>query len=333
MNPEKLDLARSVERAYSRIRADIARTPLAAAGLLSRISGADVSVKWENRQVTGSFKLRGALAKVRSLTSNEKKVGLISASTGNHGLGIVQACRIEGVSLILYLPRSASSEKIAKLRRAGADLRFRGESCDQAEKRARADADQLGRVYVSPYNDPEVIAGQGTLGLEILEDMPDVDDILVPVGGGGLVAGIAGFAKSRRPGIRVFGVEPASSAFMKASLAAGRIVEIREGKTAADAVAGGIEAGSITFPLCRRYVDGILTVGERRLAFALGILVRDLGEAVEPAGALPLAALLKFPAEFRRRRVVLVASGGNISSSALGKRGRLPAFDPSGRNG
>jgi len=259
------------------------------------------------------------LAKVRSLSEAEREGGLISASTGNHGLGITHASRLEGLDLILYLPRSAAPEKIHKLRQAGADIRFRGASCERAEMTARRDAGVLGRTYVSPYNDPEVIAGQGTIGLEILEDLPDLTDLLVPVGGGGLIAGIAGFVKSRAPRVRVIGVEPAASAFMKASLAAGRLVAIREGRTLADAVAGGIEPGSMTFPLIRRFVDGILSVGERFLIQAVRLLHELHGEVVEPAGALPLAALLKFAPRFAGRKVVLVASGGNIAPSLLAK--------------
>jgi threonine dehydratase len=319
MDVSSFDIVSAVEEAYARIRNDILRTPLSFSESISLATGARVFIKWENRQTTGSFKLRGALAKTRSLSAAKRRAGLISASTGNHGLGLAHACRLEGLDLLLTLPRTAADEKVARLRKAGAAIRFRGESCEKAERSARRDGRRLGRTYVSPYNDLDVIAGQGTLGLEILDDLPGLADIIVPVGGGGLIAGVAGYVKSKAAGVRVFGVEPAASAFMEASLRAGRLVSIPEGRTLADAVAGGIEPGSVTFPLCRRYVDRILTVGERVLGEAVRRLTLDHGETVEGAGALPLAALLKFARLFSGRTVVLLVSGGNISSSALAK--------------
>ncbi|MBM3293806.1 MAG: pyridoxal-phosphate dependent enzyme [Candidatus Aminicenantes bacterium] len=309
------ELAAAVERAYARIRGEIVRTPLTFSPSFSRDLGGRAFVKWDNRQTTGSFKFRGALAKVRSLPMADRRAGLISASTGNHGLGLARACHLEGLDLLLYLPRTTASDKIAKLRAAGAKMRFRGRSCDRTEILARRDGRRTGRVFVSPYNDPEVIAGQGTIGLEILADLPEVDDVVVPVGGGGLVAGIGGYLKARAPGVRILGVEPAASAFMKASLRAGRLVAVREGRTLADAVAGGIEPRSMTFELCRRFVDRMLTVGERRLRSTVKRLFDDHGEIVEAAGALSAAAGLKYARLFRGRTVVLVAGGGNIAAS------------------
>ena len=319
MDIAAFDIASAVSRARERLGGDVVRTPLGESPKLSLLTGADVFIKWENRQTTGSFKLRGALSKIRILTPAERAGGVLAASTGNHGLGVAQAARIEGLEAILFLPRSAAPEKVEKLRRTGIEIKLRGASCDQAEKIARREARLCGRTYISPYNDLDVVAGQGTIGLEILEDLPLVADFIVPVGGGGLIAGIAAAVKSRSPGVRVFGAEPAASSFMKASLSAGRLIAIREGKTLADAVAGGIEPGSVTFPLCRRFIDGILTVGENFLVRSIR-LIHDLhGETVEPAGALPLAALLKYAPRFAGRAVVLVASGGNIAPARLAR--------------
>jgi len=298
--------------AYERIRGDIVRTPLEYSAPLSRLTGARVFVKWESDQTTGSFKFRGALNKMRTLSAAQKKAGIIAASTGNHGLGVVRAAGLERTSAVLFLPRTASPVKIAKLNAAGATVEFHGSSCERAEAAARRGAAKAGKIYISPYNDPDVIAGQGTIGLEILEDCPETDDIFVPVGGGGLIAGIGAYLKSRRPMIRIAGIEPAASAFMKASLRAGRLVPLEEGRTAADAVAGGIEPGSITFPLCRTYVDEFKTTGEARLREALRLCYRFHGRIVEGAGGLALAALLKDSRPYRNRTVVLVASGGNI---------------------
>ncbi len=307
-----MSVALDFSRARERIRKDIVRTPMEYSTPLSRLTGARVFVKWEAAQVTGSFKFRGALNKVRSLSAAEKRAGAISASTGNHGLGVVRAAAMADMPLVLYLPRSAAAAKIAKLRTAGAEIEFHGASCERAEIAARRAATAAGRTFISPYNDPEIIAGQGTIGLEILEDCPEAEAVFVPIGGGGLIAGIGACLKLRNPRIRIVGAEPSASAFMQASFSAGRLVSIKEGRTLADAVAGGIEPGSITFPLCQAYVDEIRLVGEARLREALKLFGRFHKRRIEGAGGLPLAALLKFAPAFRRRTVVLVASGGNI---------------------
>jgi len=305
------DLA--IPRASDRLKNDIVRTPVEYSVPLSRLTGARVFVKWECDQRTGSFKLRGALNKIRGMAAAEKRAGILTASTGNHGLGVVWAAALEKTAATLYLPRTASPEKIAKLKKAGAVVEFHGNRCEVAEAAARRDAARIGKVYISPYNDLEVIAGQGTIGLEILEDCPQTTDIIIPIGGGGLIAGIAAYSKFKNPGIRIVGVEPAASAFMRASMRAGKLVEIEEGRTIADAVAGGIEPGSVTFPLGQAFVDEVRLVGEAWLKEALILIYQFHRRVVEGAGALPLAALLKFAGRFKNRTVVLVVSGGNIS--------------------
>ena len=182
----------------------------------------------------------------------ERKAGVVSASTGNHGLAIGHASGLEGVDLILFLPETVAEVKRKKIEAMGVNLRFFGDDCEKTEVHARGFAEESGRIYVSPYNDFDIVAGQGTVGVEVLEDLPDVQDIVVPVGGGGLIAGIGAYAKSVNPAIRIVGVEPETSAFMKASIEAGKLVAFAEKPTFADALAGGIEAGSITFPLCRK---------------------------------------------------------------------------------
>ena len=322
--PHQPDFIRGVERARARIAADIVRTPVEYSPALSLALGVHVHIKWESLQATGSFKLRGGLNKLRSLTPAQRRNGVVSASTGNHGLAVARACRMEGLDLDLFLPDSASPLKAAKIRDEGVEPLFFGTSCDRAEVHARGIAEASGRVFVSPYNDLEIIFGQGTIGLELLEDLPGIEDVIVPVGGGGLIAGIAGYLKGRASRIRVVGVEPAASAFMTAAFAAGRIVDVPETPTLADAVAGGLEPGAITFPLCRFLVDDILTVGERDIRRGMRLLWCVHGRVIEGAGALPLAALLSRPEEFRGRRVALVASGGNIAP-ALFRRICSPA--------
>ena len=307
------EFAAAVERADARIQGGIVRTPLEFSPILSREMQATVLIKWECDQRTGSFKLRGALNAVLSLAEAVRRSGIISASTGNHGLAMTRAARLVGAPLTLYVPRTTSTAKQVRLRQVGADLVIDGDSCEAAEALARQAAVAWGKTYVSPYNDSAVIAGQGTVGLEILAAARDADAVLVPVGGGGLAAGIAGYIKGKAAGIKVWGVEPRHSAFMRASLAAGRLVEIKEKPTLADAVAGGIEPGSITFPLCRRYLRGIISVSERMLAEALTTLTRIHGRSVEGAGALALAALGTEKRRFRGQTVVLVVSGRNAA--------------------
>jgi len=316
--PAKLgtsDIQAKILEAHGRIQDQIIRTPLVHSPALSQELGARIFIKWESDQKTGSFKLRGALNKLRSLTVGQKRSGVVSASTGNHGLALSYAARLEGVPLTLFLPENAVQEKVRKIEEYGVELKFHGRSCEQAEIHARRVASESGRIYISPYNDLDIICGQGTIGIEIFEDLPDVTDVLVPVGGGGLIAGIGIYLKSKKPSLKIWGVEPRNSAFMKASLAAGRLVEIQEKPTLADAVAGGIEPGAVTFPLCQAHVDGMIAVGESGLRKAIRWLYEVHAKTVEAAGALPLAGVMKASSRFRGRKVVLVVSGGNIAEN------------------
>ena len=313
MGEARVDFAAEVRKAYQTIAADIVRTPLERSGPLSRELGADVYIKWECDQTTGSFKLRGALNKLRSLGEDERRRGIVSASTGNHGLAISHAAKLEGVGLKLFLPETVAEVKKKRIEGLGVDVEVRGASCDKAEMLAREFAARNGRIFVSPYNDWDIVFGAGTVGLELAAGLARFDDVLVPVGGGGLIAGLAGFLKAVRPGVRIVGVEPETSAFMAASIAAGRLVDIEEKETIADAVAGGIEPGSITFPICRDLVDAITCVPESRIVQAMVLVHGCHGRMVEGAGVLPFSALLEFPLKFRGRTVVAVVSGANIA--------------------
>jgi len=314
MSDMPADRAAKIREAYERIRNDIRRTRVERSEPLSRALGADVHIKWECDQTTGSFKLRGALNKLRRLSVEDRARGVVSASTGNHGLAISHAARLEGVGLILFLPETVADIKRKRIEAMGVDVEVNGASCDKAEAIAREFAGRAGRVFVSPYNDWDIVFVAGTAGLELAEDLARFDEVLVPVGGGGLIAGIAVFLKSFRPGVRIVGVEPETSAFMAASLAAGRLVEIDERPTIADAVAGGIEPGSITFPLCRDHVDAIDVVPESLVARAMAIVYEHHGRMIEGAGALPFAALLHAPAGRKGRTVAAVVSGANIAA-------------------
>ena len=319
-----LDWKKRISAASERIAADIRRTPLEYSPALSGLTGADVFLKWESEQRTGSFKFRGALNKLRGLSAEERKRGVVSASTGNHGLGICLAAEIENVRLTLVLPVNVAAEKKRRLEKGPAEIIVHGESCDQAEIWARRLAEETGKTFVSPYNDEAIIAGQGTIGLEISEDLPGVEAALVPVGGGGLVAGTAGYLKSLGGSVEVSGVEPSRSGFMAASLAAGRLVEVEERETIAEAVAGGIEPGSITFPLCQKLLERVILVEEPEIKKAMFMILEHHQRMVEGAGALALAGLLRKRPCFIGKKTVLVVSGGNISPRVF-HRGALPS--------
>jgi threonine dehydratase len=308
------DFVMKVAEAYGRIRRDIVRTPVELSRPLSEKTGARVFVKWECDQVTGSFKLRGALNKIRSLGARERAHGIVSASTGNHGLAISYAARLEGTDLTLFLPETVSAMKRKKLEETGVRLEIRGASCEQTEAYAREYADRRSRVFVSPYNDWDIVFGAGTVGFEAAEDAPAVRDVLVPVGGGGLIAGIAAYLRAVKPEVRTIGIEPEASAFMAASVAAGRLVDIEEKPTIADAVSGGIEPGAITFPLYRDFVGRTLVVPEGLIAASMKLIYETHQRMIEGAGALPLAGLLAFPDLFREREILLVVSGRNVGS-------------------
>ena len=310
---EEVNFPDKVREAHGRIASDIRRTPIEYSEPLSRETGARVYIKWESDQITGSFKLRGALNKLRSLSDADRGRGVVSASTGNHGLAISHASKLEGIGLKLFLPVTAAEVKRKKIEALGIDVEIRGASCDKAESIAREFAGQTGRVFVSPYNDWDIVFGAGTVGLEVAEDLSRFDDVLVPVGGGGLIAGIAGYLKAIRPEARIIGVQPETSAFMAASIAAGCLVDIDEKESIADAVAGGIESGSITFPLCRDLLDFIEEVPESLISRAMALVHEHHGKMVEGAGALPFAALLHSPPRWKDRTVVAVVSGGNIA--------------------
>lgn len=310
-------LFEKIGRAARRIRPEAVETPFDRSPELSRLTDADVYIKWENLQVTGSFKFRGALNKIRSLSAEERRRGAVTASTGNHGLASSLAARLEGLDLTLVLPSHVSPEKRRRLAETGTRMLQIGKTCDQAELAARRLADETGRIFISPYNDEEVIAGQGTIGVELGPQLPRGATVLVPVGGGGLISGIAAYLKPAVGAVDVLGVEPEASAFMAGSLAAGRLIDIEERETVADAVAGGIEPGSITFPLCRKLLAGIITVSEPAIREAMTLLFETHGRMVEGAGALPLAAVFTAKPRFQGRPVVLIASGGNVASEVF----------------
>jgi threonine dehydratase len=278
-----------------------------------------VLVKCEHLQCTGSFKARGAMAKILTLTDAERSRGVVTASTGNHGLGVGNALATLGGHGIVYLPENASPSKVAALRRLGLELRAEGNDSGVLEPKARVYAAEHDLAYISPYNDPDVIAGQGTVAVEILEQLAGsrLDAVVVAVGGGGLVSGVASVLKQHLPGIRVYGASPATDAAMAASVRAGEIIQIDAAETLSDGTAGSVEPGSVTFALCQELVDDWVLVSEHSIRAALRMVIDTEHQLVEGSAAMAFAAARDRRTELEGKRVAVVSCGGNISSSSL----------------
>ncbi|UCG26333.1 MAG: threonine/serine dehydratase [Chloroflexota bacterium] len=308
-----------VEAAEQRIRPHIRRTYLEPSVYYSQLTGANVYFKCENLQHTGSFKARGALSKVLSLDKAERARGVVSASTGNHGAAVAFAANKVGATALIFVPDSASPSKLAAIGRLGADIQVHGADSVEAEAYARAFASENGLAFISPYNDPQVIGGQGTIGLELAQQCPNVDAVFVAVGGGGLIAGIAVALKDQRPEVRIVGCSPEHSQVMIQSVMAGEILDLPSQPTLSDGTAGGVEAGSITFPLCRDLVDTYETASEEEIADHLRQFMAAHHQLIEGSAAVPIAALLKRRDEFAGQNVFIVLCGANIDLETMKK--------------
>lgn len=303
--------------AARRIGPHVLATPLERSAVLSAELGCEVWLKLECQQRTGSFKLRGALNRLLTLSAEERARGVLTCSAGNHGLGVAEAARLTGIRATIVVPENASPAKVEALRRAGVELLLVGADYDAAEAQAPGIAAERGLTFVSPYDDPYVIAGAGTVGLEVLRDLPEVGSILVPVGGGGLASGIGVAAKGINPGMRVVGVQSEASQPMVAALAAGELVWVECGDSLADGLAGNIAPGSITFPLVRDHLDEVVTVTEAGIAAAMRTFVDRHHLIVEGSGAVGLAALRDGRVRGLPEPIVLIVSGGNVATKVL----------------
>ncbi|RKN76117.1 threonine ammonia-lyase [Streptomyces klenkii] len=282
---------------------------------LSRLIGGPVRLKCENLQRTGSFKVRGAYTRIAGLSQGERAAGVVAASAGNHAQGVALAAALLGVRATVFMPVSAPLPKVAATRAYGAEVRLRGQVLDEALSEARRCARATGAVFVHPFDHPDVITGQGTVGLEILQQCPEVRTIVVAVGGGGLAAGIATAVKALRPDVRIVGVQAAGAAAYPPSLAAGHPVALAKPVTMADGILVG-RPGDVPFGIVRELVDAVRTVSEDALAGALLLCLERAKMVVEPAGAAPVAALLADPDSFEGP-LVAVLSGGNVDPLLL----------------
>ncbi|WP_242622880.1 threonine ammonia-lyase [Pseudonocardia sediminis] len=299
-----------IEAARSLLEGVVRVTPIAGARALGELTGTPVWLKCENLQRTGSFKIRGGYTRIARLTAAEREHGVVAASAGNHAQGVALAARLLGVSATVFMPERAALPKVDATRGYGAVVHLRGETVDDAVAEATAFARETGAVFVHPFDHPDIIAGQGTVGLEILEQVPDVATVLVAAGGGGLLGGVAAAIRARRPDVRIVGVQAAGAAAWPASLAAGEPVAVTGMRTIADGIAVG-RPGDTTFSQVSSLIDELVTVGEDALSRALVHCLERAKMVVEPAGVAPVAALLEEPARWPGP-IVAVLSGGNV---------------------
>lgn len=301
-----------VQEAQERLKGVAQKTGLSYSNSVSKLSDCKVYLKMENLQRTGSFKLRGAYNKVASLTPEEREKGVIAASAGNHAQGVALAASVYGCQSTICMPKHVPLMKVAATKGYGANVVLHGDFFDEAAAKAEELTKEHGYTFVHPFNDPEVIAGQGTIALEIIEQMPDVDAIVAPIGGGGLISGLAVAAKSVNPKIKVIGVQTANMPSMKNSIDHGKILTCNGKATLADGIAVKTP-GDLTYDICSRYLDDIVIVDETEIAGAILWLLERCKAVSEGAGAVPVAALMNGKISgLHGKKVAALISGGNI---------------------
>lgn len=309
-------LAHAVAAAAERLRGAVVTTPMVASPWLAAATGGEVQLKLENVQRTGSFKIRGATHALLAMPAARRAAGVVAASSGNHGLGLAAAGQRLGVPVTVFVPTTTPAEKRAVIAQHGATVLVHGDDCVLTEAHARQVAAATGRAYVSPYNDLDVVAGQGTVAVELLQQWPEVQTVYVALGGGGLIGGMAAFAKSQRPDVEFVACSPLASPAMAECVRAGRIVDVPCGETWSDSTAGGVEPGAVTFGLCRDLVDRYVDVDEAAIADAIVGMLEHQHLLVEGAAGVAIAACLLDQAR-RRTRAAIVVCGANLPMAAL----------------
>jgi threonine dehydratase len=304
-----------IERAHQKIRGSIHRTPMVHSSTLSGMTGKEIFLKLENLQKTGSFKIRGAYYRLAQLSPSMRKRGVVAASAGNHGQGVALASSLLGISSIIVMPEGASLAKQMATRSYGGEVVLFGQDVDEALDHARR-LEAEGRCFIHPFDDEQVIAGQGTIGIEILKELPGVEAIIVPVGGGGLISGIATIVKKKKSRVKIIGVQSAHAPSAFQSLNKKKITAVRVRPTLADGIAIR-RVGEIPFPIIQKSVDQIVTVQEEEIASAILMLMERKRVVAEGAGAAPLAALLSKEGKIHAKKIVLLISGGNIDVHLL----------------
>ena len=303
---------KNIQDARNAIAPFVNSTPLVRSQFLSNLCNCSVFLKLENLQITNSFKPRGAFNKLLHLSAEEKTLGIITASAGNHGQAVAYAAQKLNYPARVVVPKTTPKIKIDGIRKYGANLVLFGDTYDEAEQKAKDLARKDGCAYISPYNDELIIAGHGTIGIEIIEALPNADTVIVPVGGGGLISGICIAMKSLKPTVELLGVQSEASPVMYESLKAGKIVDAQKTTTIAEGLSGGIEKGSITFNIIQKCVDRVLLVKEETIRRAVYLLWNNEKQITEGSGAAAIAPIIEKEALFRDKTVVSVVTGGNI---------------------
>jgi threonine dehydratase len=309
---QQLDVPQLVLEAYERCRDYLSPTPLEYSLYLSKMIEGEAWLKLDSMQKTTSFKFRGAVNKILSFTEEELDKGVVSASTGNYALAVAEAMAIRNRRATIYVAEDIEPSRLELLRTHGLNLVIHGEGAWDAEKEARRVAEAEDKIYVSPYNDPIVVGGQGTCGYEISKQLPDLDAAFFACGAGGLLTGSAGWLKSHNPNVEVFGVSPENSPVMYESMRANKIVEMETFPTLAHTCAGGVDLDSITLELCQRYVEEIVLLTETEIEESIRLLFEQHRLVVEGSGALAVGGLLKRKERFKGMKVVAVVCGRNI---------------------
>lgn len=309
-------LAQNIIAAEKRIRPYVKETPLEPSLVLGD-GDTQVFLKLENLQYTGSFKLRGATNKLLSLSDEDKTRGVVTASSGNHGAATAYAAGKLGIQVLVFVPEQASTTKIDAIIRLGAEVRLLGDDGVITERYARAYSVEKGMPYVSPYNDLDVVAGQGSIGVELVRQCPGLDAVFVAVGGGGLISGTAAALKNINPQVKVIACSPENSAVMIESLKAGEILDLASKPTLSDGTAGGVEENAVTFELCQNLVDDLVLVSEDEIKASLRSFVETQHLLIEGAAAVVLAAFQKTQAQYKGKKIALVICGANISLDDL----------------
>lgn len=308
---------KNVKNASIFIKDHIRKTNLDYSKYFSALSSNEVYFKLENTQITGSFKIRGAFNKLLSLSQMEKKKGIVTASTGNHGLAVAYASNKLNIPCKIYVPNIASDIKVNKIKKLGSKVIYFGEDCLDAEKKARKDSMKEKLAFISPYNDEHVMSGQGTLAIELIEQIKKLDVVIVSVGGGGLISGISKYLKSTWPEILVVGCSPENSPAMINSMYAGKILDIDSKPTLSDGTAGGLEPGSITFPICCEFIDQTVLVTENEIKKAMELYYNNENQIIEGAAGVAIATFLKIKNYFSEKKVGIIICGGNIDQKSF----------------
>jgi threonine dehydratase len=312
-----MSILQAILQAEHSIRPYIRTTPLEHSHPLSQLTEGQVFLKLENLQYTGSFKVRGAMNALLSLTPEQRKKGVVTASSGNHGIAVAFGLHALSAQGTIFMNETTSSAKVAAIRSYGATIRFWGTDSVMAEEYARSYAAQNDLVYISPYNDQHVIGGQGTIAVELCQQIEHIDTVLVALGGGGMISAIATYLKSVFPRAQIIGCSPQNSPVMAKSVQAGRILTLESLPTLSDGTAGGVEQDAITFPLCQQLVDDYILVSEEEIRHAMRLCIQTHHMLIEGAAAVPLAALVQTPERFRDKTVVVVLCGANVSLETL----------------